>query len=370
MTVGRHLPFPAGNAGSSGATSPREHMTPQLNRVDDFQAAMTHRTIDCLAFNEVRGPSHDTWRTSAAVSRGGSPVFFVNLYLSGNARVEQNGLEVAAAPGHLLLFDSCRPFKLKQPEQTDLLSLAVPHSVLNGRDTPSFDGRPLRLPETAPAHLLVSQMQPLSQWRSDIRAADAAHIAQALVGLLRATLSAAMDSGPGQIQQRRLRRGTQRVAARFGVTPPSSLHSQTSRLRSQARPVAGPTGVCLESRPSQHNMASSDPGDNMGHNTRRDSMKFAAGTAVGVGLAACDGNQAEDVLAPAFVLVHGAWHGASTYERVIPLLAAKGHCAVARDLPAHGLNTRFPTSYDVRPLDPAAFGHHARRLRQQRHRHH
>lgn len=56
-----------------------------------------------------------------------------------------------------------------------------------------------------------------------------------------------------------------------------------------------------------------------------------------------------------FVLVHGAWHGAWTYEQVIPQLAAKGHAAVARDLPAHGLNARSPDSFVRRPLDPAAF---------------
>lgn len=57
----------------------------------------------------------------------------------------------------------------------------------------------------------------------------------------------------------------------------------------------------------------------------------------------------------AFVLVHGAWHGAWTYERVIPLLVGLGHVAVARDLPAHGLNARFPSSYLRRPHDNAAF---------------
>lgn len=56
-----------------------------------------------------------------------------------------------------------------------------------------------------------------------------------------------------------------------------------------------------------------------------------------------------------FVLVHGAWHGAWTYERVVPLLAAGGHAAVARDLPAHGLNAKFPSAYLARPLDAAAF---------------
>jgi pimeloyl-ACP methyl ester carboxylesterase len=56
-----------------------------------------------------------------------------------------------------------------------------------------------------------------------------------------------------------------------------------------------------------------------------------------------------------FVLVHGGWHGAWTYERVIPLLAGLGHAAVARDLPAHGLNARIPLSYLMRPLESSAF---------------
>jgi pimeloyl-ACP methyl ester carboxylesterase len=38
----------------------------------------------------------------------------------------------------------------------------------------------------------------------------------------------------------------------------------------------------------------------------------------------------------AFVLVHGAWHGAWCWERVVPLLAARGHDVRAIDLPGHG----------------------------------
>ncbi len=56
-----------------------------------------------------------------------------------------------------------------------------------------------------------------------------------------------------------------------------------------------------------------------------------------------------------FVLVHGAWHGAWTYEQVVPHLAVLGHPAIARDLPAHGLNSLFPDSFYQRPLDPLRF---------------
>jgi pimeloyl-ACP methyl ester carboxylesterase len=37
-----------------------------------------------------------------------------------------------------------------------------------------------------------------------------------------------------------------------------------------------------------------------------------------------------------FVLVHGAWHGAWCWEKVAPLLAARGHDVRAVDLPGHG----------------------------------
>lgn len=37
-----------------------------------------------------------------------------------------------------------------------------------------------------------------------------------------------------------------------------------------------------------------------------------------------------------FVLVHGAWHGAWCWDRVVPLLEAAGHTVRAIDLPGHG----------------------------------
>ena len=37
-----------------------------------------------------------------------------------------------------------------------------------------------------------------------------------------------------------------------------------------------------------------------------------------------------------FVLVHGAWHGAWCWRRIVPLLRARGHQVHAPDLPGHG----------------------------------
>lgn len=94
----------------------------------------------------------------------------------------------------------------------------------------------------------------------------------------------------------------------------------------------------------------------MTRHAKRDFLKLSTGAIAGAGLAACAVGQAAPTSKLPFVLVHGAWHGAWTYERIVPLLAAKGHLAIARDLPAHGLNARFPASYFSRPLNPAAFG--------------
>jgi pimeloyl-ACP methyl ester carboxylesterase len=58
---------------------------------------------------------------------------------------------------------------------------------------------------------------------------------------------------------------------------------------------------------------------------------------------------------PAFVLVHGSWHGAWCYAKLIPYLTEAGHLVAAKDLPGHGLDAKFPKSYRARPLDAAAF---------------
>ena len=38
----------------------------------------------------------------------------------------------------------------------------------------------------------------------------------------------------------------------------------------------------------------------------------------------------------AFVLIHGGWHGACCWDKVIPVLEARGHSVMAFDLPGHG----------------------------------
>lgn len=53
-----------------------------------------------------------------------------------------------------------------------------------------------------------------------------------------------------------------------------------------------------------------------------------------------------------FVLVHGSFHGAWAFGKLAPLLMEGGHQVIARDLPGHGLEARFPRAYLEHPPDP------------------
>jgi pimeloyl-ACP methyl ester carboxylesterase len=57
-----------------------------------------------------------------------------------------------------------------------------------------------------------------------------------------------------------------------------------------------------------------------------------------------------------FVLVHGAWHGAWCWHKVVPLLRARGHTVLVPDLPGHGrdqtpINSVSMASYAQRVAD-------------------
>lgn len=58
---------------------------------------------------------------------------------------------------------------------------------------------------------------------------------------------------------------------------------------------------------------------------------------------------------PAFLLVHGAWHGAWCFSKLVPYLERAGHVVTARDLPGHGGRARYPNTFRHRTPDEEAF---------------
>lgn len=84
--------------------------------------------------------------------------------------------------------------------------------------------------------------------------------------------------------------------------------------------------------------------------SRRRLLLAGAGTSfAAAGLAGCNAMPAGFRQAggqrTTFVLVHGAWHGGWCWADVAASLAARGHAAVAVDLPGHGLSAKFPAAY-------------------------
>lgn len=89
---------------------------------------------------------------------------------------------------------------------------------------------------------------------------------------------------------------------------------------------------------------------------RRNFMSQLSAGVVGAGLAACGGGNAAGGTGtkPAFVFVHGAWHGGWCWSEVVRLLSEQGYPALALDLPGHGITAKFPAAYLAQPQNPAA----------------
>jgi len=64
--------------------------------------------------------------------------------------------------------------------------------------------------------------------------------------------------------------------------------------------------------------------------TRRNALRFLAGSAAGAALAGCGALRSRE--RQNFVLVHGSWHGPWCWEKLAPLLRAAGHQVSAVDL--------------------------------------
>ena len=195
-------------------------MTPELGKAADFQALMTHRSIDNLCFNEVDAPAHRMMRTAADLQTGGEQYLFLNLDLANQSRIAQRGKQVDAGPGQLLLFNSAEQYDLQLPGGAQLLSLAVPHSALGSAGLDGLAHGPRFLPQRATTMLLAAQMRALSEWRQDLNVSEADCVANMLVGMIRAML--AEDAGsadPAQAQRRLLRGKLQSLVERHYADP-------------------------------------------------------------------------------------------------------------------------------------------------------
>ena len=84
---------------------------------------------------------------------------------------------------------------------------------------------------------------------------------------------------------------------------------------------------------------------------RRELLASAAAGIAGTLTAMGDVSAKDLARKPAFVLIHGWWHGAWCFSKLVPYLLKAGHVVAARDLPGHGGLAKNPKSFGPRPLD-------------------
>jgi AraC family transcriptional activator of tynA and feaB len=169
-------------------------MTPRIERLAGSRAMLLHRGLDRLAPNNVEAPPHGVESTPLVPANRGRAYLFVNLRLSGRCRLRQCGRELIARPGQLLLIDSSEPYELQQPDEVDVLSLAVPQPMLGKLLPAATDQVACRLPESASAMLLVNQLRTLAQWPHELSAAEADRVSDLLVGMVCAVIAAAAQA--------------------------------------------------------------------------------------------------------------------------------------------------------------------------------
>src|SRR5437899_1557883 len=93
-----------------------------------FQGSLTQVDGGELAYNQVRAAPQDVYRTPAAISRGGSPAFYLITHLHAPWHVRQGGHTQQLRQGDAVLIDAARPYELHFPQPTECLSIALPRA--------------------------------------------------------------------------------------------------------------------------------------------------------------------------------------------------------------------------------------------------
>lgn len=206
-------------AASQEALTP---ITPHIPRVESFDAVLTSRGLDSLVLNQVQvlSTGHDVESTDRDLARSELPCVLVELYLSGQAQVAQQGCDITAAPGEPFLIDGRKRYRLNHADPVNMLALAVPYAAL-GVDAAAIDGLIARhLPRRASLQLLAAQMQTLSTWPHDIEPDESSRISDLLVGTLQAVLQDTTDeSTSARMRRSFLRRRVQQIIVQQYADP-------------------------------------------------------------------------------------------------------------------------------------------------------
>lgn len=95
-----------------------------------FVSAVAARSVGSLDVARIVSPAQSVARTSSQVNARPGDVFFLNLSLSGESFLSQDGRSARLAPNDFAIIDSGRPFALRFERRFEQVSLTLPHDLL------------------------------------------------------------------------------------------------------------------------------------------------------------------------------------------------------------------------------------------------
>jgi AraC-like DNA-binding protein len=175
---------------------------------DGFRATIRQLDLASVNVTEFRCSPAEVRRTSRHIRAADPNLYAVVYALQGRLTMSHRGHSVEHAPGELSLGDSSHPFALRTAEDTTIIRVELPMSLLPF--TPSRIDRvmPLRLPSSSGLGALFAQS--LARVISDATLyapADAPRLGSIMVDLLTATLAHELEAErdvPDESRQRAL----------------------------------------------------------------------------------------------------------------------------------------------------------------------
>lgn len=95
-----------------------------------FRGRLRNSSAEGVSFTSVRAEPHTIERTPALIARHPEPYLKLSLHLEGRAHLVQNGTELVAGPGELLIYNTNRPYRVEFLDPFLTTVVQLPTSML------------------------------------------------------------------------------------------------------------------------------------------------------------------------------------------------------------------------------------------------
>ncbi|HUN34509.1 MAG TPA: AraC family transcriptional regulator [Trebonia sp.] len=158
-----------------------------------FTGRIEHFTVDELGFSVVAAEAQEVCRTGRQIARGREDYAMINIQVSGQGAVSQDGRGALLTPGAMVFLDSTRPYTLQFDDAFSQLVVQVPRQSLPGRVL--SEATAVEVSASGPGRLISDFLVGMErQHRLDPKAVSV--LAPHAVGLVTSALSLASGTRP------------------------------------------------------------------------------------------------------------------------------------------------------------------------------